>query len=328
MPIITKKIHTTQETDNMSIIYSNLKSNVAIRELLENEFVGKCGYGMLILEIVNFNRNPLVNNRERPNGRFRFGAELEIRGMTYEEGEIITDCTIVHIVESSTLGTVQYFGKSKHALILLAYQPEIQQYKKGDIVPVVVKDPQFDLHKPSISVGAVPLTYSNLLDIDAEDEEKDTVYYFDDFAEWEDIQNLEELYNTKVKELTELSKDSKSLEKFIELVNPYKKVSVTKLDKKGFPGYKKVSLTELRESAKGGLTGEIIHPYFLHRHEPFVYFKEGKPGADTHKPVEAIQGIWNQKIRGLHLLIDLVQNHDITDKGFQSSWSVFEKSKK
>jgi hypothetical protein len=327
MPLITKKIHTTQETDNMSIIYSDLKSNVAIRALLETEFLNKCGYGMLILELVNFNRNPLVNNRDRPNGKFRFGAELELRGMTYEEGEIITDCTIVNIVESSTLGTVQYFGKSEHAMILLKYQPEIQHYAKGDIVPVVVKDTQFDLHKPMAAIGAMALTYESVLDIDAEDEESDRTYYFSDFAEWEDIQKIEELFNLKTKELEDFGENAK-LNKFIDIVNPYKKTSVAAREKKGFPGFKKVSLTELRESAKSGLTGGIIHPYFSHMHEPMVYFKEGKMDIDSHKPVEALQGIWNQKIRGLNLLIDLMKNHDPTDNSFISAWSVFEKSKK
>jgi hypothetical protein len=327
MPIITKKIHTNQEIDDMLVIYSDLKSNVSIRELLENQFLNKCGYGMLMLELVSFNRNPLVNNRERPNGKFRFGAELELRGMTYEKGEIITDCTIVHIVESSTLGTTQYFGKSKHAMILLNYQPEIQHYKIGDVVPVVVYDAQFDLHKPEISISAKPLTYESILDIDAEESESDQIYYFNDFAEWSDIQKLEDMFNEKVTILEELSKNSKpKLAKFIDLVNPYKKTSVTKLEK-GFPGYKKVSLTELRESSKDGLTGEIIHPYFSHRHEPFVYYKD-KTTEESHKPVFAIQGIWNQKIRGLDLLIDLIQNYDPTHKDFISAWSVFEKSKK
>jgi hypothetical protein len=327
MPLITKKIHTTQETDNMSIIYSDLKSNKAIRALLETEFLNKCGYGMLILELVSFNRNPLVNNRDRPNARFRFGAELELRGMTYEEGEIITDCTIVNIVESSTLGTVQYFGKSEHAMILLKYQPEIQHYAKGDVVPVVVKDTQFDLHKPMAAIGAMPLTFEALLDIDADASEEETIYFFSDFADWEGIQKLEELYDEKVKELADLG-DKTKLEKFVTIVNPYKKTSITKLEKKGFPGFRKVSLTWLRESTKGGLTGEIIHPYFIDRHEPSVYFKESDTKVDSHRPVEALQGIWNQKIRSLNLLIDLMKTHDPTDKAFLSAWSVFEKSKK
>jgi hypothetical protein len=327
MPLITKKIHTNQETDNMAIIYSDLKSNVAIKALLETEFLNKCGYGMLILELVNFTRNPLVNNRDRPNGRFRFGAELELRGMTYEEGEIITDCKIVNIVESSTLGTVQYFGKSEHAMILLKYQPEIQHYAKGDIVPVVVKDTQFDLHKPMIAIGATPLTYSSLLDIDAEEEESDRVYHFSDFAEWEDIQKIEELYIQKKKDLDELG-DQAKLVKFADIINPYKKTSITRLEKKGFAGFKQISLTDLRESSKSGLTGEIIHPYFSHPTNPMVYYKEGNSKSGSHNPIAAIQGIWNQKIRGLNLLIDLMKNHDPTDKEFLSGWSVFEKSKK
>lgn len=325
MPLIKKTIYTTQETDNMSIIYSDLKSNVAIRELLETEFVGKCGFGMLILKLVNFNRNPLVNNRDRPNGRFRFGAKLELEGMMYEEGEIITDCTIVHVSESSTLGTVQYFGKSEHSMILLNYKPEIQHYKVGDVVPVVVKNTQCDLHKPMISVNADPLTFESLLDIDAEDHETNIVYYLSDFADWEDIQKLEELYNEKFKELQELGEEKK-LQKFVEIINPYKRSSVNTLEKKGFPGYKKISLTELRESSKEGLNGEIIHPHFIDKHEPFVYYKNDTTvPAPPHKSVEAIQGIWNQKIRALYILIELMKKDDDYD---MSSWSVFEKSKK
>lgn len=348
MPIIIKKVYTNQEVKDMATLYSDLSSNAAIMDTLRNKFVGKCGYGMLILDILSINRNPLISNRDRPNGYFRYGVELELRGITYEEGEIITDCKIENIVESTTLKSIQLIGRNEHSLMLLKYIPEIQHYKVGDIVPIVVKSCEFDIAKGKGSIGAEALTFESLLDIDAEEEEKDRVYYFDNFghnssssssdedvSEWDSIQKMEKLYNDLISKL-KMSSDAKSNGKteFVELINPYKKTSKTKLEKKGFPGYKKISLVELRETYQGksglGMTGEIIHPYFLDRHEPFVYFKDklSDSSITPHKPEEALQGIWNSKIKTVNLLLDLSEKFDPTDKEFQSSWSPFVKSKR
>jgi hypothetical protein len=334
MTIIIKKIYATQKCEDMSIIYSDLSSNAAIKQDLISRFVNKCGYQMLILEILKINRNPLICNRERPDGTMHYDVELELRGVTYDKGEIITSYLIENIISSSTKKT-QIFGRSDHALIQLNYNPAIQSYKIGDTVPIVVKKIQCDIEKPMISIEAEPLLRSTIMDIDADSDETKQVFYFNNYNTFDELTLLKKEFNNLTSELLKISAGVKSknlLEKFADLTNPYKKVTRDKLLKKGIPGFKLVSLDSIIENGirDNGFSGEIIHPWFLGLKEiNMVYYNEKLSDSfvESHRPTEIILGILNTKSKNASLLIELMtKNEDITES-FLEAWSPYTKSK-
>lgn len=156
--LITKIIHTSVDLLHPDDIYNPNLDQILMNKLNER-FIGKCQYSMLILKVLEIKRR---SSRRLANNRLDGGASVDIQckieGQSFSNGEILV-CKIVETMNNAITAEHEYagikiqkdsydpHGKSAQILKILS---------KGQFIPVVVQFARYNLNKDKASIIATP----------------------------------------------------------------------------------------------------------------------------------------------------------------------------
>lgn len=291
--MLIEKVITTQiETKDPTLIYA-ADQDAAIKKLLTDRFVNKCFKRCFVTEIVEVtNNSPFIFESNRNGGYSRIVVVFKIRGVVYDKFEIVPDAKIIEIMEDGKLILL-----SKYATIGLAASPKLQNFRKGQMVPVRVVDARYVPQKSLISaqgIPFVPIVDPNLTTFDLGVITKDELKAH--------LPMLIERIEEEQKKFAE--REAKIQKKWNDLLTNGKP------DKKLLKGYESSEI-EILES-KTNIT--VFRPAWMPVGDTTVYWKPSAEVQEYRNSVQVLKGFLNAVLKDLQAANQLADLYDIGEK--------------
>lgn len=126
-------------------------------------FTNICWGGMLITEVVRVLNTPVREIAfDRNEGTARMSVQIEVVGITMEQGEVLNGCTIAEIESNAVLTT------HKHATMKIGRSSIAAVSNKlsiGDVIPVTITAARHKIGAPAISLLAIPFIIAKRADM-------------------------------------------------------------------------------------------------------------------------------------------------------------------
>lgn len=148
--LVKKILETYIDISDPNDIFS-VDMNQTIMNKLNEKFVGICYNSCLIVKINKIIRRSYVYMKDTLDGDTNLNIMFEVDCIIYIKNEIINNCKII---KKETNGIIH--ATSKYAGIQLNIQPNMNIFKEGEIIPVIVKRVRYNISQNSISVSAMP----------------------------------------------------------------------------------------------------------------------------------------------------------------------------
>lgn len=172
MVLIERPLSAQIDTKDPSVLYST-DLRVTLVNMFTQLYVGKCFKRCYITEVISVDRHsPPVIEAMRNGGSARIAVDFKVRGIVYDQYEVIPDAKVVEITEDGKM-----ILRSKHAAAILAADSRLQQYRVGMMVPVRVRAARYIPDRDTISVTGIPM-----VPLDTPAEVFDVIFTDDDMA--------------------------------------------------------------------------------------------------------------------------------------------------
>ena len=159
--IINKIMETYVDIINPNDIYSIDINNMVIEKLNE-KFVGICYKSCYILKIIRIIKRSCIYMKDTLEGDAHVSVMFEVSAIQYVKNEIINGCKII---KKESNGIVH--AKSEYAGIQFNIPSNMNIFKEGDIIPVIVNMVRYNVNQNAISILAHPFMPQN----------KEPIYY-------------------------------------------------------------------------------------------------------------------------------------------------------
>ncbi len=149
--IIERQFEICIDTSDVAVIYST-DPEQSIKNILTQMFCNKCYKKCYVLEITKIlDLGPFTTEDQRNGGSTRNTVSFQVRALVYDKYEVIPDAKIIEIMEDGKI-----LLRSKYAAIMLASSPKLQQFRIGQVVPVLVNASKFIPLRNVITVQGIP----------------------------------------------------------------------------------------------------------------------------------------------------------------------------
>ena len=151
MVYIERPLITQIDTKDPNVLYST-DMKATLKTILTQMYVGKCFKRCYITEIIDIEENsPPVMEAMRNGGTARIAIRFRVRGIVYDQFEVIPDAKIVEIIEDGKM-----LLRSRNAAIMLAADARLQHFRVGMTIPVRAMESRYIPYRDTISVTGIP----------------------------------------------------------------------------------------------------------------------------------------------------------------------------
>lgn len=284
MVFIERQFTTQIDEKDPNILYS-ADMPATLKTILTKMYVGKCFKRCYVTEILEISEySPPVLEAMRNGGSARIAIQFRVRGLIYDRFEVIPDAKIVEITESGKMVL-----RSRHAAIMIAADPRLQQYRVGMTVPVRVVDSRYIAYRDTISVSGIPFIPLHLLQPEQADE-------FEVQLTAEDTQTVEPML-ARVVDARKRFEENAAAKNWRDLLDPIKDN-----DPKG---YKRLDITKVRGH------GRVMRPEWTSLDDTSVWWQDITDGKVTIKnSATVLKGYLSSMLKQLELAISLSTQYD------------------
>lgn len=205
--IIKKYIETYVDIADPNDMYAANRDEMLIQKLTD-KFVGVCYNSCYILNINKLIRRSYLYMKDTLEGDSQLSVLFEVDALIYAKGEVINGCTIV---KKEPNGIVH--AKSQYAGIQINITRNLDIFKEGDVVPIIVKRVRYNINQPEVTVLATPFIPPN-----------DNVVYYKPTGKLDDNQSkdidkiLKQIGDAKKMLSSQTSTNKKIIKFFINLI--------------------------------------------------------------------------------------------------------------
>lgn len=149
---VTKLIETRVDIVNVADMFCS-DYNLMVINLLKKKFNGRCYKSVYILDVLELvNRSDIKCKNRSLDGYAYVDVQFKVSCILYENGEIIHNCKIVQILSKNVI-----LAKSTYCSIQIKNPTNIDIFKEGDEIPVIVNDSRYSLFDTEIAISSIPL---------------------------------------------------------------------------------------------------------------------------------------------------------------------------
>jgi len=296
MVYIERTLITEIDTKDPNVLYST-DMTATLKTILAQIYVGKCFKRCYITEILDIEDNsPPILEAMRNGGTARIAIRFRIRGIVYDQFEVIHDAKIIEIIEDGKM-----LLRSRNAAIMIAADPRLQHLRVGMVIPVRAVESRYIPRRDTISVTGIPFVPIFTPAIDP----------FDVNISSEDITSCEPL----ITKLSELQK------RFVEIEH-HKDWQALLDDKHVTPaGFKLIEFTKIR--GRGRITRADWTPVM----DTTVAWQEVNDDKVIKNSATVLKGYITHAIKQLELACAMAEQYDwMTEKS--APWVAIYRSEK
>lgn len=179
-------------------------------EKLNRQFVGYCYRSMFITSVEEIIKTSYIRtNSKETNGHTHMDIAIRVKGIVYEQGEIVPDVTVYNVTNSMLSASSKYADVS-----IIIHGTNI--LKINDVTPVIVKLSQYNISSTKLAIAAEPFLPKPISTI--------TMYVCEmEYKENQFTSELKQSAKTYLTQLQDLNSDMRESAKFFtNLVYPYK----------------------------------------------------------------------------------------------------------
>lgn len=289
--ILDKEFETQIDLKSPTELYGDL--DLIVKQKLEDEFVGRCYYGSLILKIKDILERPPCQITDTANTGYGY---ISVRFIAEVYMVYINDLVIGQVlkIEDNRLECID-----ERSAMLLRRVPAIKGIKTGQYIPICVKRAAYTVSRPKLSINGA--------------------FYL--------ISKASDVYK-----IGELTKDDKlTLEPFLEKINEAKKLldkaeikSVKFFTTLLYPFEKEQKVAKTKNMLKMDISG-IITRSTINRYEPLVCTESDSENIIEQPAVVVYQILFSEYIQYLNALVLLCQtyNTDAIRKENSNLWDIY-----
>lgn len=289
--ILDKEFETQIDLKSPTELYGDL--DLIVRQKLEDEFVGRCYYGSLILKIKDILERPPCQITDTANTGYGY---LSVRFIAEVYMVYVNDLVIGQVlkIEDNRLECID-----ERSAMLLRRVPAIKGIRTGQYIPICAKRVAYTVSRPKLSINGTYYLIPKTTD----------VYKIGSLTK-EDKLLLEPLLDKITEAKKSLDKaDMKTIKFFTSLLYPFEKeprVSKTK--------------NMLKMDIEGIITRSTIN-----RYEPLVCTESDSDNIIEQPAVVVYQILFSEYIQYLNALVLLSQTYgtDAIRKENSNLWDIY-----